>query len=1183
VKTLLLLFALSTSAIPPDLVDIVRQIEHLPAGPSESARLAQFFDLYWAAKMRMAPGLAVAVGYTGVEARLPDYSQETFDFSTRLTHIELAALQSIDRAKLTPAEQLNYDLLRRKFEGSIEGERFLDLNTYIVIDHMSDGITGVLETIGYMPARNAADYEKMLMLMRGFPRVAEQGMALLAEGLKRGITPPRVTLQHVAERIEPDLTDDPLKNPLVEPFRHMPDTIPAAERERLLREAHDALQQQVVPELRKLHDYLAKTYVPNARDYVAVSDLPDGKAYYASMLRHYTTTNLTPDEIHDLGLAEVKRIRAEMDAVIASTGFKGTFAEFTTFLRTDPRFFYDKPEDVLAGYRDIAKRIDPQLTKLFGRLPRLPYGVKAMTAGSQSAPSALYSNGTLAAGRPGWMLVNTFDLKARPKWGMESLAAHESVPGHHLQYSLAEEIGELPQWRKWDVYPVFSEGWGLYAETIGGELGLYTDPYQKFGQLNNEMWRAIRLVVDTGLHAKGWSRQQAIDYCRANSAKTEREIANEVDRYIVQPGSVPAYKIGELKIRELRRYAEKELGAKFDIRAFHDLILGGGQLPLDLLEKRVKAWVAESVGPPDLAGIARQIEHLPAGPSESARLARLFDLYWAARMHEMPDLASSFGYRGLEGRLPDFSAETLAFEHRLSHIELAALSSIDRAKLTPAEQLNDDLLRRSLELEIEGERFGSLDPWRNDYLLVDQMNDRIGGALASIADMPARTAADYEAMLSMLRGFPRLVEQGMARLDEGLRRGITPPRVTLRAVAGRVLVALPDDPAKSSLLEPFRHMPETIPAAERERLLSQAHEAMRRDVAPALHKLHDYLAKTYVPNARESVSVSALPDGKAYYTHLLHYYTTTNLGPEQIHELGLAEVKRIRGEMDALIASTGFKGSFDDFTKFLRTDPKFFYDKPEDMLAGYRDIAKRIDPALPKLFGRLPRLPYGIKAMPAGSESQPSALYDAGALADGRPGWMLVNTFDLKARPKWGMESLAAHEAVPGHHLQISLAEEIGDLPEWRKWVVYPVFAEGWGLYAETIGGELGLYTDPYQKFGQLNNEMWRAIRLVVDTGLHAKGWSRQQAIDYCRANSAKTEREIENEVDRYIVQPGSVPCYKIGELKIRELRRYAEKELGAKFDVRAFHDLILGGGQLPLDLLEKRVKAWVAESGITR
>jgi len=283
-----------------------------------------------------------------------------------------------------------------------------------------------------------------------------------------------------------------------------------------------------------------------------------------------------------------------MDGLIASTGFKGSFEDFCNFLRTDPRFFYDQPEDLVAGYRDIAKRIDPELVKLFGRLPRLPYGVTAMgDSAAKSAPTAYYVNGSLAAGRPGWFYANTYDLKSRPKWEMEALTLHESVPGHHLQYALVEELGDLPDWRKWDVYPVFSEGWGLYAESLGGEIGLYKDPYSKFGQLTYEMWRALRLVMDTGLHAQGWTRQQAIDYARANSARTEHVIETEIDRYIVSPAGAVVYKIGELKIKELRAWAEKELGPKFDLRAFHDQILGHGQLPLDLLEKNVKAWVAE--------------------------------------------------------------------------------------------------------------------------------------------------------------------------------------------------------------------------------------------------------------------------------------------------------------------------------------------------------------------------------------------------------------------------------------------------------------------------------------------------------------------------------------------------------------------------------------------------------------
>lgn len=583
----------------------------------------------------------------------------------------------------------------------------------------------------------------------------------------------------------------------------------------------------------------------------------------------------------------------------------------------------------------------------------------------------------------------------------------------------------------------------------------------------------------------------------------------------------------------------------------------------------------------DLPELARQIEHFPATRgqgTDAERLQRFFDLYWAARLCQLSDVAAVVGSSKVDECRPDFSAAHLALIHRLPHLELAALSSIDRAHLNAGEQLNDDLLRRRLDTEIEGERFGSVDPWQNDYILVDQMNDRITGAIALIEELPARNAPDFERMIALLRTYPHLVDEGIARLEEGRKRGITPPKVTLRHVPDHLADAIAADPQQSDLLEPFRRMPDTIPAAERERLRREAATVYAQQLVPAFRKLHDYLVSTYIPHARETTAASDLPDGKAWYAWLLRYYTTTDLTPEEIHRIGLAEVKRIRAEMDAIIPKTGFKGDFHEFCEWLRTDPRFFYDKPDDLVAGYRDIAKRIDPELIKLFGRLPRLPYGVKPMePSMAKTAPSALYDPGTLVQGRPGWMLANTYDLKARPKWGMESLTAHEAVPGHHLQLSLAQELGALPEWRRWDNYPVFAEGWGLYAESLGDELGLYKDPYSKFGALNNEMWRAIRLVVDTGLHAQGWTRQQAINYCRENSAKTEVEIENEVDRYIVQPGSVPCYKIGEMKIRELRNYAAKTLGDKFDVRAFHDHILGQGQLPLDVLEKSVKEWVA------
>ncbi|HEX3554363.1 MAG TPA: DUF885 domain-containing protein [Thermoanaerobaculia bacterium] len=596
--SLLLMATAVSAAVPPDLLEASRQIDQFPSAKgqgSESERLHRFFDLHWRSRMLAAPEYATYIGYAGLDDRLGDASPETIALARRMAHQELAALDSIARSRLAPAEQVNYDLLHWRLEQGIEGEKFP--SELMPIHQLSGVHQDIVDLLAAMPARNVQDYENRLSRLRAFPKAIEQTLDLLKRGLAAGITPPRVTLRDVPGQITAVLTDDPGKSPAVESFQKIPETIPAADRERLRREASRIFQDEVAPALRRLREYLVSTYIPGARETTAMSDLPDGRAWYAYLVRTQTTTDLTPDQIHQLGLSEVKRIRGEMDALIASTGFKGSFAEFCNFLRTDPRFFYDRPEDLIAGYRDITKRIDPELVKLFGKLPRLPYGVTAVPAyDAKSQTTGYYANGSLAAGRPGWFNVNTYDLKARPKWEMEALASHESVPGHHIMYALIEELGELPAWRKWDVYPAMSEGWALYAESLGSEIGLYKGPYSKFGQLVYEMWRALRLVVDTGLHTQGWTRQQALDYMRANSARTEHDIVVEVDRYIVTPGGAVVYKIGELKIKELRAYAQKELGPKFDIRAFHDHVLGSGQLPLALLEKSIKAWVAGEKG-----------------------------------------------------------------------------------------------------------------------------------------------------------------------------------------------------------------------------------------------------------------------------------------------------------------------------------------------------------------------------------------------------------------------------------------------------------------------------------------------------------------------------------------------------------------------------------------------------------
>ncbi|HET8966899.1 MAG TPA: DUF885 domain-containing protein, partial [Candidatus Acidoferrum sp.] len=379
------------------------------------------------------------------------------------------------------------------------------------------------------------------------------------------------------------------------------------------------------------------------------------------------------------------------------------------------------------------------------------------------------------------------------------------------------------------------------------------------------------------------------------------------------------------------------------------------------------------------------------------------------------------------------------------------------------------------------------------------------------------------------------------------------------------------------LLQAFTEFPLSVGEADRTRLMARAKQIYSTSIRPAFLKLHDYVANAYLPACRDSIAVTALPNGAASYAFHVRWQTTTNLTPQQIHEIGLAEVKRIRAEMDKVIASIDFKGSFHDFTEFLRADKRFYFDKPEDLVNAYKIVAKSIDPQLAHEFGKLPRNQYGVTPIPDfKAPSQTTAYYQPGAPTAGRPGYYFVNTYHLEARPKWEMEALSLHEAVPGHHLQISLAQELEDVPEFRKHVGYSAFVEGWALYGESLGDELGLYKDPYSKFGQLSYEMWRAVRLVVDTGMHTMGWTREQAIQFFKDNTGKTDQDITVEVDRYIVWPGQALAYKIGQLKIRELRTAAEQKLGARFNVRAFHDAVLENRALPLSVLVPRVRHWI-------
>ncbi len=578
----------------------------------------------------------------------------------------------------------------------------------------------------------------------------------------------------------------------------------------------------------------------------------------------------------------------------------------------------------------------------------------------------------------------------------------------------------------------------------------------------------------------------------------------------------------------------------------------------------------------------------PGSTDSQAAAEKEFRAYlnadWKRWMEFYPEFATAVGYPGQNRRWSDDSPAGVEARKVYLAESLKKLKTISRDALPAADKLNYDMYHELLETAAEGLQYGDDPmPFRNVvpsnlWMPLTQMNGVQQGAAETLSTMPRKSVADYEDILARMEALPESVGEQLELLKTGLSKGYAPPKITMRDVPKQIADLIPEDAMKSALLDAFTEFPAGISEAERARLTNRAKELYVSSIRPAFAKFHDYVANTYVPACRESIAVTALPNGAAAYAFHVRWQTTTSLTPQQIHEIGLSEVKRIRAEMDKVVASTGFKGSFHDFTEFLRNDPRFYFDKPQDLVNAYKVVAKSIDPELAHEFGKLPRNTYGVTPIPDfKAPSQTTAYYQPGAPAVGRPGYYFVNTYNLKARPKWEMEALSLHESVPGHHLQISLGQELEHVPEFRKNVGYSAFVEGWALYGESLGEELGLYKDPYSKFGQLSYEMWRAVRLVVDTGMHTMGWSRDQAIQFFKDNTGKTDQDIIVEIDRYIVWPGQALAYKIGQLKIRELRTASEKQLGNKFDVRKFHDAVLENGAVPLNVLEPYVKNWIS------
>lgn len=551
--------------------------------------LHELFASEWDNQMEQYPTWASRLGDRRWNDRWGDRSLDAIN--KRHSHnIEvLTKLKAIDREVLSSPDRLNYDLFLKDYQDEVDGHQY---RWYLIPLTQRGGIQTADELADALRFETLKDFEDWLARLRAFPTSMDQTIALMREGIKTRMMLPRIVLERVPAQIDHQIVSDPKASSFYKPFRHYSASIAEADRLRLSQEAEKAIEAAVIPAFRQLKDFFLKVYLPAAWDQVGVWQLPQGEAMYGFFVRIDTTTNMTPKQIHEIGLSEVRRIRAEMQAIIDKLGYKSSFGEFAAFLRSDPQFYYKTPEELLEAYRALTRRIDPLLVKLFKTLPRTPYGVEAIPQNIAPDTTTAYYNSPAADGsRAGTYFVNLYKPETRPKYEMMALSLHEAVPGHHLQIALAMEQEALPNFRRHGGYTAFVEGWGLYAESLGDEIGLYDDPYSKFGQLMYEMWRAARLVVDTGIHYMRWDRQKAIDFLSENTAKTELDVVNEIDRYISMPGQALAYKIGQLKISAIRAKAEKTLGSKFDIRGFHDELLRDGALPLDLLEAKMNAWI----------------------------------------------------------------------------------------------------------------------------------------------------------------------------------------------------------------------------------------------------------------------------------------------------------------------------------------------------------------------------------------------------------------------------------------------------------------------------------------------------------------------------------------------------------------------------------------------------------------
>ena len=560
---------------------------------SENDKFELYLDDLWESNLKRRPVFASRLGDKRFNNMITPNTIEEFEKNKSKILVDFKNLNSFEFDKLSEDNQLNYRLKQVSLSKSIELSEY---PSYFMNLNQRGGVQSYYETGDRLNFTSKKDYDDWLTRLSQYSLNIANSYENNKAGIAAGYTQPKLVTSGVISQIEAILNSTIENHPYLQVFLEADEELLInKEKDDLVNKAKFLIVEEINPAYKKLHAFLKNEYLPNSRDSIGIKDVPNGKAWYEDLASYHTTTKLSPDEIHNIGIKEIKRIRQEMEAIISDLKWDGDFQSFLNYLRTSPRFYYDNPEDLFNAYLIMSKTIDPLLPKIFKVFPRTPYGVIPIPAESAPYTTTAYYN-SASKGKPGYFYANLYKPESRPKYEIPVLTVHEAVPGHHFQISIAQELKDVPTFRKYLSFTAFVEGWGLYSEELGEYMNLYDDPYDKFGQLTYDMWRAIRLVVDTGMHYKDWSRDDAINLFIENTAKSQLDIENEVDRYIAWPGQALAYKIGQLKILELRTKAEKELGNEFDIKDFHHEVLKRGSLPLNILETYINEWISQSKG-----------------------------------------------------------------------------------------------------------------------------------------------------------------------------------------------------------------------------------------------------------------------------------------------------------------------------------------------------------------------------------------------------------------------------------------------------------------------------------------------------------------------------------------------------------------------------------------------------------